>query len=295
MLIQIAARALGSGAAVTASSNSNTISALQWLLTASGQTVSADGVLGAGTKAAIVAFQQSKGLTADGIAGAGTLGELVATVQTGSSGDVVKAAQAALNGKGAQLTVDGGFGAGTKAAAVSFQSANGLTADGVIGPDTWTALFGGSTGGSTPSPSGGDCSSVTSGAPIGDTVIAASNIRVNKCLSGNIVKMVAAAKAAGISLTANSSWRSPAEQIALRKQNCGTTQYDIYQKPSGECSPPTAIPGVSRHERGLAVDFANCGSIGSPTATFNWLKAHAATYHLYNLPSEPWHWSWDGK
>jgi LAS superfamily LD-carboxypeptidase LdcB len=71
-------------------------------------------------------------------------------------------------------------------------------------------------------------------------------------------------------------------QIALRKQNCGTTYYDIYQKPSGQCSPPTAIPGTSRHERGLAIDFANC-QVG--TATYNWLKAHGASYRLINLPS----------
>jgi Putative peptidoglycan binding domain len=37
-------------------------------------------------------------------------------------------------------TIDGQFGAGTKAAVVQFQSDNGLTADGVCGNATWVAL-----------------------------------------------------------------------------------------------------------------------------------------------------------
>ncbi|MEY2426157.1 MAG: hypothetical protein QOI61_1729, partial [Actinomycetota bacterium] len=27
---------------------------------------------------------------------------------------------------------------------------------------------------------------------------------------------------------------------------------------------------------------------------FKWLAANAKTYGLYNLPSEPWHWSTNG-
>ena len=27
---------------------------------------------------------------------------------------------------------------------------------------------------------------------------------------------------------------------------------------------------------------------------YRWLAAHAAKYGLYNLPSEPWHWSVNG-
>lgn len=46
------------------------------------------------------------------------------------------------------------------------------------------------------------------------------------------------------------------------------------------------------HERGLAVDFAHCSSRSS--GCYQWLAKHAAAYGLFNLPSEPWHWSVNG-
>jgi hypothetical protein len=50
------------------------------------------------------------------------------------------------------------------------------------------------------------------------------------------------------------------------------------------------------HERGLAIDFTYNGStIGSHSSPgYKWLAAHAGEYGLYNLPSEPWHWSTNG-
>jgi peptidoglycan hydrolase-like protein with peptidoglycan-binding domain len=38
------------------------------------------------------------------------------------------------------VAVDGNFGPGTEVAATRFQSENGLTADGIVGPQTWAAL-----------------------------------------------------------------------------------------------------------------------------------------------------------
>ena len=61
------------------------------------------------------------------------------TLQVGSTGTTVKAAQYLLRHSGRTLAVDGDFGSGTKAAVVSFQNAQGLTADGVIGRRTWEA------------------------------------------------------------------------------------------------------------------------------------------------------------
>jgi D-alanyl-D-alanine carboxypeptidase len=51
------------------------------------------------------------------------------------------------------------------------------------------------------------------------------------------------------------------------------------------------------HERGMAIDFTYNGrTIGSRSSkAYKWLKAHAASYGFYNLPSEPWHWSTNGR
>ena len=82
-------------------------------------------------------------------------------------------------------------------------------------------------------------------------------------------------------------------QIELRRQNCGSSYYAIYEMPSGSCHPPTAKPGQSQHQLGLAIDFANCSSRG--TACYRWLAANASRFGYYNLPSEAWHWSTTGR
>jgi peptidoglycan hydrolase-like protein with peptidoglycan-binding domain len=61
-------------------------------------------------------------------------------LESGDSGWEVTKLQNALNAHGVAVTVDGSFGPATKAAVVSFQSAHGLTADGVVGDSTATAL-----------------------------------------------------------------------------------------------------------------------------------------------------------
>ncbi len=63
------------------------------------------------------------------------------TLRNGSSGNDVKAAQYLLRSHGHSLTVDGEFGAGTEQAVRSFQSANGLTADGIVGAQTFAKLI----------------------------------------------------------------------------------------------------------------------------------------------------------
>ena len=113
-----------------------------------------DGIFGAKTYAAVTAFQKANNLGVDGIVGKLTWAKLydatpvnVAPVttqpmlRTGSRGDAVRKLQELLNAKGYTCgNVDGIFGSKTKAAVLAFQKANGLGADGIVGPLTWGKL-----------------------------------------------------------------------------------------------------------------------------------------------------------
>ena len=127
-------------------------------------------------------------------------------------------------------------------------------------------------------------------------IVSVNGVRVHRSIAQNVVNMFTAAQADGIHL-GGGGYRSSASQIALRRAHCGTSDYDIYHRPAATCRPPTARPGHSMHERGLAIDFtANGRAITSRnTAAFKWLAANAAKYGFYNLPSEPWHWSTTGR
>jgi lysozyme family protein len=120
------------------------VAALQYLLKSHGYSLTADGVFGPSTRSAVQSFQSSKGLSVDGIVGKNTWSALISgkTVKTGNTGDAVKAAQYLLANKfGYSLTIDGVFGSGTNQAVRDFQSTYGLSADGIVGPDTWKALI----------------------------------------------------------------------------------------------------------------------------------------------------------
>jgi peptidoglycan hydrolase-like protein with peptidoglycan-binding domain len=279
---------------VKSGQTSANVKAVQHLLTARGHSTTADGIFGSGTKAKVVAFQKSKGLAADGIVGANTWPKLTsAMVREGNQGNDVKAAQTLLNKYGYGLTVDGVFGPLTTSAVKGFQRAQGLAADGIVGPKTWQHLAGGSGSSAPVTPT--NCANVTGPVSQSETTtvtVAGYTFRVHKCLAPNLKNLLTAANKAGHTL-GGWGYRSYESQVALRRQNCGTTHYAIYQKPASQCSPPTAIPGRSRHERGLALDFNSKGK--SLTASdFSWLKANAGRYGLKNLPSERWHWSTDG-
>jgi hypothetical protein len=120
-------------------------------------------------------------------------------------------------------------------------------------------------------------------------------IYVNKSIAGNVRNLLNAATAAGFTLRGG-GYRDPASQIATRRANCGPTYYDIYQKPASQCTPPTALPGRSMHEKGLAIDFTSSGRLITSRSdpAFLWLRSNAARFGFYNLPSEPWHWSTNG-
>ncbi|HVM08508.1 MAG TPA: M15 family metallopeptidase [Acidimicrobiales bacterium] len=120
-------------------------------------------------------------------------------------------------------------------------------------------------------------------------------ITVSVAIAPQLQALLDAAAAAGFNL-GGGGFRDPSAQIALRVLHCGPTDYDIYEKPAGECVPPTARPGMSMHEHGLAIDFTVNGRalVSESDPAFQWLAANAATYGFYNLPGEPWHWSTTG-
>ena len=136
-----------------------------------------DGVFGSGMAATVKRFQRQFSLTADGTVGRQTwykisyiyvsvkdLAELTSegetsagslsdgtwggrTLRSGSSGSAVEQLQFWLNtisqyvSSIPSVTVDGRFGSGTAAAVRAFQRRYGLTVDGVVGENTWNAVY----------------------------------------------------------------------------------------------------------------------------------------------------------
>jgi LAS superfamily LD-carboxypeptidase LdcB len=137
----------------------------------------------------------------------------------------------------------------------------------------------------------------SSGGPIsivgGGDIVSVRGIQVARSIAGQLAAMLNAADGAGISLSGG-GYRSPQAQIETRRNNgCP----DVYNSPASACSPPTARPGQSMHEQGLAIDFACSGALirSRSSPCFVWLANNAGRFGFRNLPSEPWHWSTNGR
>jgi peptidoglycan hydrolase-like protein with peptidoglycan-binding domain len=151
----------------------NDVLAVQKQLKALGYyTSTLDGVYGAGTMAAVSAFQKNNKLSVDGLVGSKTYAKMFSTgavssgstdsgtdtstdsgspdsgaytsLSLGATGTAVKNMQKALKDLGYSVSVDGNFGAQTKIAVTAFQKLNNLTADGVAGAITQQVLYSGS-------------------------------------------------------------------------------------------------------------------------------------------------------
>lgn len=126
----------------------------------------------------------------------------------------------------------------------------------------------------------------------------------------------------GIKINSNSLSRGIEDQIFLRMNNCGArTVAAVYA--ATKCNPPTARPGSSRHQMGLAIDFSGRIAASSPDSNVlpgvlsdaaKWLASNAragvvdtkitnasggnavgnGTFDIQRLYSESWHWSVDG-
>jgi peptidoglycan hydrolase-like protein with peptidoglycan-binding domain len=106
------------------------------------------GVFDASLEKTVKDFQSGGGLTVDGVVGPLTWAALpdggpMPELEEGSSGDVVRSLQTLLtNGAPGEWNVtpqgiDGEFGPLTKASVQAFQTWGGVTADGIVGDQTW--------------------------------------------------------------------------------------------------------------------------------------------------------------
>jgi septal ring factor EnvC (AmiA/AmiB activator) len=125
-------------------------------------------------------------------------------------------------------------------------------------------------------------------------IVSVGGIRVSSSIAGQLQALLSAARAAGINFSGG-GYRDSAAQVALRRAHCGSSNYAVYQASASSCRPPTARPGASMHERGLAIDFTEGGrTLTRGSAGFQWLRANAGRFGFINLQSEPWHWSTNG-
>ncbi len=133
----------------------------QVLYTSGAQPLIEDGVFGQRTQFAVVIFQYLNNLNIDGVLGSRTWDVLIerfknlsnpapefnrsgSTIRVGSQGLGVQKIQEYLNllvNPSPNLSVDGRFGQRTADALKRFQTAQGLTADGVVGNRTWDRMI----------------------------------------------------------------------------------------------------------------------------------------------------------
>ena len=127
----------------TAPSGNATIKNFQsWLNTTYASGLSTDGYYGPNTKkAATIAYQKELKVTADGIFGANSKAAVVA-LKSGSRGNSVHILQGMLYCLGYNPNgIDGIYGTGTVNAVKNFQNDRGLTSDGIAGANTMYALY----------------------------------------------------------------------------------------------------------------------------------------------------------
>ena len=133
----------------TVFSGDDTIRAIQaWLNSNYNVWLAEDGYYGKETKKALVKALQhelnvqfSRGLVEDGIFGNKTMTACI-IVKQGAKGNITYLIQAMLHCKGYDTNgIDGIFGRGTTSAVRRFQANIGITVDGVVGKNTFNALF----------------------------------------------------------------------------------------------------------------------------------------------------------
>lgn len=208
-------------------------------------------------------------------------------LRSGANGTQVSALQRALRAHGLVIPVDGDFGPRTLAAVKAFQRRAGVPVDGVAGPKTFAALRS-----STAPSSRADAAGAPRPTSAGPTRVAnayrngrATTVRLAPVGNGQYLaveaagkykQMLAAARAAGVSLSSTSGFRTHAQQAALfRRYGAGRA----------------ARPGYSNHQQGLSMDIGGVRSYG--TRAYKWLQANAGRFGFVNdVRGEYWHWTY---
>ena len=127
-------------------SQGNFVYLLQFILNQYGYNLTVDGIFGSRTLNAVRDFQRNNSLSVDGLVGTNTWRTLLnlppyPLLREGNRGAYVTFLQQLLESNLYPVGgIDGIFGSRTLSAVRSFQSANNLTVDGLVGNNTWNAL-----------------------------------------------------------------------------------------------------------------------------------------------------------
>jgi len=108
--------------------------------------------------------------------------------------------------------------------------------------------------------------------------------RAQPAAASAMIAMRAAAKADGVDLGINDSYRSYEGQVAAKARWAAKGQPHM-----------AATPGRSNHGWGLAFDMGFGSNMNSPG--FKWMQANAAKFGFkgpLQRPFEPWHWEYNG-
>ncbi|MEB3209951.1 MAG: peptidoglycan-binding protein [Leptolyngbyaceae bacterium] len=286
------------------------------------------GFFGELTESAVRDFQASRGLTADGVVGASTTEALrsapsstLSTVSRsaggltiGSTGSEVRQVQTRLTELGFYSgPVTGFYGELTESAVRNFQSSNGLTVDGVVGPATLSAIQQGrqSSTSSAPDPNDGILEQGETGPAVADLQRRLSSLNYyNGPIDGDFGRLTADAvlrfqRAQGLvadgvvgpaTLAAISRVESGSTGVSSRPVgntsgavSTASSQGAVVRQPSVTSTPPrtqtTAFPVISSNPFPSAggTSIPSGASTASPEAVMA-LQRNLANQGFYNGP-----------
>lgn len=253
----------------------------------------ADGRFDSRTEAALKAFQRKSGLEPTGRVGPQTWEKLRKSVilardgfgpaqRLGERSASVKRTERVLQRLGLldKNKVDGLFDKDTLKAVRQFERRHKIEVDGVVGRGQFRKMQRVLKARQNPLGRGKVVTGYRNGSPYKLSVYDVGGGQYMARSAGvNYLKMVKAARRAGIPLSNTSGFRTNSEQAALyRKYGPGRA----------------ARPGYSNHQQGLSMDIGGVNSYG--TRAYAWLRANAGKYGFRNdVAGEWWHWTYYGR